>query len=421
MPVALSDRDRALLGGARGEGTAFAMRLVVLAAEVLGAERLLDISAAHVDSCLFHGQATLDFVDRIAAGGTQVAVPTTLNVGAVDLLHPGLWRGTPAAAADGRRLMEAYRALGCRPTYTCAPYQTPWARPGLGEQVAWAESNAIVFCNSVLGARTERYGDFTDIACAVTGRAPDAGLHRTEARRATLVLRLADDVPAALRDADALYPVLGMVLGQRAGSAVAALTGLPVGLSEDRLKAVGAAAASSGAVALFHAVGSTPEAPTLEAATGGVDVPTEEITLGELCAARDALTTVRGMPLAAVSLGTPHASLAELRAIASALDGRRPRVELLVSTGRDILAAAEVEGTAARLTRSGVELLVDTCSYLAPILRDAPGAVMTDSAKWAVYAPGNIGREVVFAARDDCLASALAGRVVIDLAPWGGA
>jgi predicted aconitase len=421
MPVALSDRDRALLASDRGEGTAFAMRLVVLAADALGAERLLDIAGAHVDSCLFHGRATLDFVDRIAAGGTQVAVPTTLNVGAVDLLHPELWRGTPDGAADGRRLMDAYRALGCRPTYTCAPYQTPWARPALGEQVAWAESNAIVFCNSVLGARTERYGDFTDIACAVTGRAPDAGLHRPEARRAALVLRLADDVPRALRDADLLYPVLGRVLGRRAGRAVAALTGLPPGLSEDRLKALGAAAASSGAVAMFHAVGSTPEAPTLAAATGGHDVPTEEITLADLRAARDALTTGRGTSLAAVSLGTPHASLAELRAIAVALAGRRPKVDLLVSTGRDVLAAAELEGTAGRLAASGVDILVDTCSYLAPILRDTPGAVMTDSAKWAAYAPGNIGREVIFGGRNDCLASALAGRVVIDLAAWGGA
>jgi predicted aconitase len=421
MPVALSDRDRALLGGDRGPGAAFAMRLVVLAAEALDADRLLDIRGAHVDSCLYHGQATLDFVERIAAGGTQVAVPTTLNVGGLDLLHPELWRGGPAAASDGRRLMEAYRALGCRPTYTCAPYQTAWGRPALGEQVAWAESNAIVFCNSVLGARTERYGDFTDIACAVTGRAPDAGLHRTAARRATLVLRLADDVHPALRDADVLYPVLGMVLGRRAGSAVAALTGLPACLSEDRLKAVGAAAASSGAVAMFHAVGSTPEAATLEEATQGGEAPAESITLDELRAARDALSTGQGLPLAGVSLGTPHASLAELRAIAAALDGRRSRVDLLVSTGRDVLAAADDEGTSQRLAASGVELLVDTCSYLAPVLRESSGAVMTDSAKWAAYAPGNIGRDVVFASRDDCIASALTGRVTLDLAVWGGA
>ncbi|HET7685708.1 MAG TPA: aconitase X catalytic domain-containing protein [Candidatus Limnocylindria bacterium] len=422
MPVALDARDRAMLAGDEGAGTAFAMRLVLVAAEALGAERLLDITGAHVDSCLFHGQATLDFVDRLAQGGTRVAVPTTLNVGLVDLLHPERWRGGAAEAEAGRRLMDAYRALGCRPTYTCAPYQTAWARPGLGEQVAWAESNAIVFCNSVLGARTERYGDFTDIACAVTGRAPAAGLHRTDARRATLVLRLAPDVPASLRDHDVLYPVLGTVLGRRAGSAVAALVGLPTGVSEDRLKAVGAAAASSGAVAMFHAVGSTPEAPTLDAALHGAPPDADEpITLGELRAARDALTTARGDRLGAVSLGTPHASLAELRAVAEALEGRRTRVELLVSTGRDVLAAAAEEGVVARLEAAGVELLVDTCSYLAPILRDAPGAVMTDSGKWAAYAPANIGREVVYASRADCLRSAVAGRVLVDLAPWGGA
>ncbi len=424
MPVALDDRDRALLAGDAGSGTAFAMRLILLAAEGLGADRLVPIVGAHVDSCLYHGQATLDFVHRLAEGGTRVAVPTTLNVGAVDLLHPELWRGDATAAARGRELMAAYRDLGCRPTYTCAPYQLPFARPTVGEQVAWAESNAIVFCNSVLGARTERYGDFTDIAAAVVGRVPHAGLHTDAARRATLVLRLADDVPAALRTADVLYPVLGMVLGRRAGSAVAALVGLPGGVSEDRLKALGAAAASSGAVAMFHAIGSTPEAPTLEAALGGqAPDAMEEITLGELRAARDALTTGEGGPLGAVSLGTPHASLDELRRIADAMDGRRPApgVELLVSTGRDVLAEATAAGIEARLRVAGVELLVDTCSYLSPVLRPAAGIVMTDSAKWAAYAPGNIGREVVFASRADCIASAVAGRVMVDPGAWGGA
>ena len=130
--------------------------------------------------------------------------------------------------------MDRYRALGARPTFTCAPYQLADSRPGLGEQVAWGESNAIAFCNSVLGARTNRYGDFLDIAAAIAGRVPDAGLHRTDARRATLVLRLADDVPERLRASDALAPVLGIVLGRRAGSAVAAIDGLPPGQPEDR-------------------------------------------------------------------------------------------------------------------------------------------------------------------------------------------
>jgi predicted aconitase len=394
------------------------MRLVVRAAEVTGADRLIDIGGAHVDSCLYHGEASLDFAERLVAGGARVRVPTTLNVGAVDLLHPELNRGDDAVTARGRLLMDRYREMGARPTFTCAPYQLAGSRPALGEQVAWGESNAIAFCNSVLGARTNRYGDFLDIAAAITGRVPDAGLHRTDARGATLVLRLADDVPARLRASDALAPVLGLVLRMRAGSAVAAIDGLPAGQPEDRLKAIAAAAASSGSVAMFHVIGSTPEGLTLEAATNDVAVPVEAVTLAELRAARDELTSSAGTSLAAVSLGTPHASLAELERYAGLLDGGRVRVEGLVSTARDVLDMAEEAGIARRLRDAGVDLLVDTCSYIAPVLRNAGGPVMTDSAKWAYYAPGNLGAQVVFGSTEECIASALAGHIVRDDAAW---
>jgi len=403
------------------------MRLVVRAAEVLGAERLIPITGAHVDSCLYHGEATVDFVERLIEGGAQVTVPTTLNVGALDLLHPELWRGDAIAAERGRLLMGHYRSLGCQPTYTCAPYQLRAVRPAFGDQVAWAESNAIVFCNSVVGARTERYGDFTDIACAITGRVPDAGLHRTSARRAVLVLRLASDIAASLLEDGSLYPVLGIVLGRRAGSRVAVIDGLPLDISEERLKALGAAAASSGAVAMFHAVGSTPEAPTLEAALQGIE-PEEivEVGMADLRAARDELTTAPGgappgTPIGTVSLGTPHASLAELRAVERELAGTRPApgVELLVSTARTLLAEAEEEGLALRLRSLGVELLVDTCSYIAPVLRPSPLPVMTDSGKWAFYAPGNIGVEVVFGSLRECVRSAVEGWVWRDVDLWG--
>jgi predicted aconitase len=394
------------------------MRLVVRAAEVTGADRLIDITGAHVDSCLYHGEASIDFVDRLVDGGARVAVPTTLNVGAVDLLHPELYRGDPAAAERGRLLMDRYRALGARPTFTCAPYQLADARPSLGEHVAWGESNAIAFCNSVLGARTNRYGDFLDIAAAIVGRVPEAGLHLADERRATLILRLADDVPAPLQDDDAFFGVLGIVLGRRAGSSVAVIEGLEPGQSEDRLKAIGAAAASTGSVAMFHVAGSTPEA----------DLRTDEpavvtITLGELRAAYAELSDARGEELAAISIGTPHASLAELERYAELLGNRRvhARVELLISTGRDVLAEAEERGLAATLRGAGAELLTDTCSYVAPILRTTAGPVMTDAAKWAYYAPGNLGTSVVFGSTRDCLASAVAGRVVRDDRIWGGA
>jgi len=414
-----------MLAGEAGSGTAFAMRLVVRAAEVLGAARLIPITRAHVDACLYHGQATLDFAIRLADGGTRVAVPTSLNVGLVDLLHPELWRGSPDDAERGRRLMDAYRGLGCRPTFTCAPYQVDDARPAFGDQVAWAESNAIVFCNSVIGARTNRYGDFIDVACAVAGRVPDAGLHRTDARRGQLLLRLGADLPAGLMDDDSLYPVLGIVLGRRGGTSITVLDGLPPRVSEDRLKALGAAAASSGSVALFHAVGSTPEASSLEEAFGGEDPEAiGEISFGELAAARRELTSAEGdMPLRAVSIGTPHASLREMQMLVERLAGARPApdVELVISTARDVLAQAEERGLAARLREAGVEVLVDTCSYIAPVLRSGSGAVMTDSAKWAYYAPGNIGAQVVFGSTAECVASAVAGQVVRLPSAWDAA
>jgi predicted aconitase len=399
------------------------MRLVVRAAEVTGADRLIDIEGAHVDSCLYHGEATIDFVERLSAGGTRVRVPTTLNVGAVDLIHPELVGGDATVRERGRLLMDRYRALGAQATYTCAPYQLPGSRPRLGAQVAWGESNAIVFCNAVLGARTNRYGDFLDVAAAVTGRVPLAGLHRAEERRATLVLRLATDVPEALRDADELFPVLGILLGRRAGSAVAAIDGLPPGQSEDRLKALGAAAASSGAVAMFHVVGSTPESTSLAAALQhGEPDAVEEITLADLRAARAELSTDAGAgsELGAISLGTPHASIIELERYVGLLDGRRVHegVELLVSTARDTLAVAEERGLADALRAAGAVILVDTCSYLVPVLRPTDGVVMTDSGKWAWYAPGNVGARVVIGSTRDCIESAVAGRIVRDKRAW---
>jgi predicted aconitase len=390
------------------------MRLIARAAEVTAARRLIPISSAHVDSCLYHGEASLDFVDRLVDGKARVVVPTTLNVGGTDLLHPELFRGDQRLADRSRTLMERYRQLGARPTFTCAPYQIAEARPALGVNVAWGESNAIAFCNSVLGARTNRYGDFLDIAAAICGRVPEAGFHLDDARRPTLVLALADDVPPPLRDDDALYPILGVVLGRRAGSTVAALAGLPAGLSEERLKALAAAAASSGAVGMFHVIGTTPEAHLV---TG--EEPVELVSLAELRAVRAELSPAVGTELGAVSLGTPHASRVELERYLAILEGRTvaPSVECLVSTGRDILDASPDLGE--RLAAAGVELLTDTCSYIAPILRATSGAVMTDSGKWAYYAPGNIGAGVVIGSTRECLESAVAGHIVRDDGAWG--
>src|SRR6266545_5802406 len=317
--------------------------------------------------------------------------------------------------------MDAYVAMGCRETWTCAPYQLP-DRPDFGEHVAWAESNAVVFVNSVLGARTGRYGDFVDVCAAITGRVPNAGLHRTERRRGQVVFDLRG-LPDRLLGEDALDPLLGLVVGAESGTLVPVVDGLPPGIGEDRLKALGAAAASSGGVALVHVVGSTPEASTPADALQRRDpLKVVEVTPAMILAARDALTTSgQGQGrLVGVNVGTPHFSVEEFGALVALLAGRRvhPRVELYANTSRHTLARIEERGWLAALDAAGVRLVVDTCTYVTPILRTTAGVVMTSSAKWAWYAPGNIGVQVAFGSLRECVDSAVAGRVVRDDALW---
>lgn len=438
MPLDLTPDERAYLNGAHGEAAAMAMRLVTAAGEMLGARRLVEIESAHIDGCLYHGDGGVLFAERLVAGQGRVRVPTTLNVGALDLLHPDRVRGDAHHAAMARRQMQAYLKLGCAPTWTCAPYQAGH-RPHVGAQVAWGESNAIAFVNSVLGARTERYGDFLDACCALTGRAPYYGLHTDEARAARVVVDLTA-VPDRLKAADVFYPVLGTWLGLEVGQEVSALVGLPETVTEDQLKALGAAAASTGAVALFHVVGVTPEAPSLEAATGGNE-PSARIVLrpDALRSARDRLSTVGGLasaadapssgpgpvaggrrplPIDAVAVGSPHLSVEEGRRLAALVGGRRVQVPFYACTSRSVLAELEHGGEAAALRDAGIEVVVDTCVVVTPILPAGGGVLMTNSGKFAHYGPSNTGYEVVYGSLEDCVASARAGRLVRDEEIW---
>ncbi len=401
-----------------GPATEMARRIVADAARLMGAPGVVPVASAHIDGCLYHGDSGVQFAEALVQGGGHVAVPTTLNVGALDLLHPGRVRFAAHEAAMARRLMAAYETLGCRPSWTCAPYQAGH-RPGLGEHVAWGESNAVAFVNSVLGARTNRLGDFLDIACAIAGVAPDRGLHRIENRRATLVVD-ASGLSAALRASESFYPVLGAWLGATAGNAVAAISGLPADIPEDALKALGAAAASTGAVALFHIVGVTPEAPTLDAATGA-EPPSARITLTPdmLQAARDRLSTAAGDgALDAIALGSPHFSLAEFARLRALLAGRRLAVPLYACTGRGVIEILDGRGWRRELEASGVTLIADTCVVVAPIIETGAGVLMTNSGKFAFYGEANTGHPTVFGSLEDCVASGLAGRIVRDEALW---
>jgi predicted aconitase len=399
------------------------MSILVRMAQAAEAPGLIDIVGAHIDSAIYLGDATLAFAEHLAKLGARVCVPTSLNVSGVDEMGWREWAVPPEWAGQAARQMEAYRRMGCTPTWTCAPYQTAM-RPRFGDQLAWGESNAVAFANTVIGARSERYPDLLDICAAITGRVPAMGLHLTENRAGQLLVRIVD-VPLAVQQDDAFYPLLGHLLGRLAGERIPVVTGLLVQPTEDQLKALCAASASSGAVALLHLVGVTPEAPTLDAAFQGRAVSasdTHDIGMRDLRAAWRDLTTVEEerTRLDLVVLGSPHFSLAEFAQLAPLLVGRHrhPDVRLLVTTSRIMRDLADAAGHLTALRDFGGQVTVDTCILATPMLQPGLETLMTNSAKYAYYAPGLLGTRVVFGRLADCVASAEAGRIVRSPSVW---
>ncbi len=419
MTVELTLYEQELLAGTHGAAQKMAMSVIVRMADFYGAPRLLEISAAHIDSSVYFGEAGLEFAERLAELGGQVVVPTTTNVSALDEHHWQEWAVPPAWATNAHRQMVAYAKMGCRPTWTCAPYQVE-LKPKFGQQIAWGESSAIVFANSVLGARTARYPDLMDICAAITGRVPEASLHLTENRAAQLILDLAD-VPAALQQESSFFPVLGSLMGKLAGNQIPVVNNMTSTPSEDDLKALGAASASSGAVALYHIVGVTPEAPTLEAACQGrTDIKTIPVTMEMLREAWNNLTKATGEALDMIILGSPHFSLAEFKQLVPLVKGKKahPDVKFLITSSRAMAMLAKKAGISQPLKEFGIELTLDTCILVSPMLPDNIKRLMTNSAKYAYYAPGLLNTEITFGSLADCVQSAVEGRVVRDDSLW---
>ena len=419
MTLTLSAKDQDMLRGDFGAAAKMAMSIVARMAEVAGAKELLDISGAHIDSTVYIGEAGLEFAERLAGLDAKVAVPTTLNVSGLDEHHWQEWAVPTEWARQAYRQMVAYQSMGTIPTWTCAPYQTEM-RPAFGQQIAWGESNAIVFANSVLGARTERYPDLFDICCAITGRAPAMGLHLIEQRAGQLLFRLID-IPEQLQERDDFHPVLGNLIGKAALDKIPVIDGIAVKPDEDQLKAFGAAAASSGGVAMFHMVGVTPEAPTLDIAFHGkTPIETIEVTMEAMRESRRELTHTDSHQLQMVVLGSPHFSLAEFKRLAPMLKGKRrhPEVKFLVTSSRAMTQLAQRAGFLETLEAFGAQITVDTCILTSPMLPAEIQNLMTNSAKFAYYAPGLLGKKIAFGSLEDCVNSAVAGEIIRDESPW---
>lgn len=400
--LTLTPEDRAILDGRDGEAAALAMRIVCAMARQQGAARLIDISRGHMDGTILAHPANLIFAEKMADLGAQVRVPTTINAISVDREN---WPGQgvdPDFGSRASRLANAYVRMGCRPSFTCAPYLLT-DRPVAGEDIAWAESNAVIFANTVLGARTPKHPDYLDLCMAVTGRAPLAGVYLEEARRPALVL----DVEVPEGADDSFWPLLGYVAGHAAGASIPLLRGVarlkPV---TDDLKAMCGAFGTTSSAPMLHVEGVTPEAhlPSLPDAARG------RITRADLSRAWAELNQGPEQ-VDLVAIGSPHASAPECRALAGLLDGP-VAIPLIVTAGRAIIAEIDRDGTLKRLKDNGVQVIPDLCwcSITEPVFPPQAQAVMTNSGKYAHYGLGLSGRPLRFGSLADCARASRTGR-----------
>ena len=415
--IELTAHDRALLDGSQGKAAQVAMQIVLRMAHIQGAKYLVDITQAHIDGCIYTGPASLRFAQQLVAWGAKVRVPTTLNSISVDQRR---WRELgidPALGVPASALGDAYMAMGAQLSFTCAPYLLDSA-PKAGEQIVWAESNAVVYANSVLGARTLKYPDYLDICIALTGRAPLIGCHLEDQRKA----RLHIEVPPLSNLDDSFYPLLGYHIGALAGSRIPLISGLqqqhPI---LDDLKAFGAAFATTSAAALFHIAGVTPEALDPTRVIDG-PLPVFKLSLEELLLSWQELNSARDARVDVVSLGNPHFSLSEFARLASLCQGRHrhPDVVLAITCGRTVLEQARVAGYIAVIEAFGAVIISDTCWCMLgePVIPPAARNLMTNSGKYAHYAPGLVGRKVHFASLAECVDAACSATASGRLPQW---
>ena len=400
----LTPSDRSKLDGDQGKAVALAMEVVCAMAASQGAKRLIDVSRGHIDGCILAHPANLVFAERMVGMGARVAVPTTMNAISVDREN---WTEQDLPSGFGQaasQLADAYVRMGARPTFTCAPYLADDA-PRLGENIGWSESNAVIFANSVLGARTAKHPDYLDLFVAMTGRAPETGVYLSGNRRPRVVI----EVELPRNHDDAFWPLLGWVAGRLAPDRVPLLTGLESAVpSRDDLRALCAAFGTTSAAPLLHVAGVTPEGDLAPAP----DAAQARMTVADLAAAWERFNAGPAN-VDLVALGSPHLSLEETRRFAALMSGqaKHPDTSVIVTLGRDILSKARAEGLAARLEASGVSLIPDLCwcSIIEPVFPRDARTLMTNSGKYAHYAPGLSGRNVRFGSLSDCAAAARTG------------
>ena len=384
-----------MLAGREGHATQKAMQILVALGEIYGARRLVKVSSVQVSGVSYKnlGDAGLQFLDELARDG-KARVKTTLNPAGMSLTD---WRSQgidPHFAEKQLEVIDAYRRLGLEISCTCTPYLAG-NEPGFGEHIAWGESSAVAYANSVLGARTNREGGPSALAASLTGRTPLYGLHLRENRVPTHSV----EVEAQLKSPED-FSAMGYFVGRAVKDGIPRFSGVKRA-SLDELKTLSAALASSGGVAMFHIAGVTPESKL----SGG---RAESLTF----TSHDLEETVaqlndHGTP-DFVSVGCPHCSIGELATLARLLKGKKVRKEFWVCCSREVKRKSDELGYSRLIQRSGAKFATDTCMVVAPIEDMGYRVVATNSAKACHYLR-NSGLRVRFLTLEKCVAEATRG------------
>jgi len=388
----LTKEQERMLSGEHGEAIERMFRLLVRLGDVYGADRMIPVSSVQVAGVSYKsiGDPGVEFLEDLAEKGVKVKVPTTLNPAGMDLEK---WKelGFPEEFAEKQlRIMDAFKRMGIMTTVTCTPYLVG-NLPRYREHVAWSESSAVSFANSVIGARTNREGGPSALAAAICGLTPNYGLHLDEKRKPTLLVK----VSAELSDI-ADFGALGYYVGKLVRKGIPYFKGIKHA-NVDQLKALGAAMAASGAVALYHVEGITPEAAMMS--TEGLE--SVEVGGRELEETYKSLNT--GTDPDIVILGCPHASINEVAELARKLEGKHLKKPLWICTSRAIEETARRMGFLDTIEKAGGKIVSGTCMVVAPIEQMGYRTTGVNSGKAANYLPGFCKQQVVFKNMDELL------------------
>lgn len=409
----LTDDEKRAYDGKCGEPLRIALQVLTKLGESYGAERLIPIASAHLVACSYQiaGEAGIDIYSRLVEAGARVKVPTTLDPGSIDFARWADFKTPEEYARRQFRLAELLQAMGVIPTWTCTPYYSLNV-PRFGQHVGWSESSAVAFVNSVIGARTNRLAAYVDLCAALAGKVPYFGLHITENRRGQVMIDVQPEIAGEMTEQT--FAALGYFMGGVVGDLIPVIRGIR-DASFDQLKALSAGAGSTGSVALYHIVGITPEARTLDEAFQGAAWQGDVIPFGrsELADTLDKMCTFTEGRVDIVGLGCPHASLEQIKRYIELLDGRKvhPDTELWVCMNHMVEDMARRMGYIEALETSGARIMTGTCLNDCPLDAWRFAHLVTDSAKFAYYTPTTVGSACHFTSTERSIEAAVTGRI----------